>query len=176
VRLKFGGLVEEGDSSGYAVSTQSNTPLLAMQHIQVRNGEKASLSVGRLMPIQWGQSMSAQSVTLAGPGTSASSRSGAVASVVTWMDAGHSIKVHPRWPGGKQPVMVDVELQMASVRDRTGVELPDQARSQVATTVSAPLGKWVTIAASGRSPQPGVYGNEAISHTRLLLQIRMLAP
>jgi len=95
---------------------------------------------------------------------------------VTWMDAGQSLKVHPRWPGKQQPVLVDVEMQSASVDDRTGSELPEQSRSHLATTVSAPMGQWVTIAASGNRPQPGVYSSDASSNTRLLLQIRVLAP
>ncbi len=57
--------VEEGDSSGYSVGTQSRTPLLAAQHVQVKNGEKASLSLGRSIPMQWVQSVTAQSATLA---------------------------------------------------------------------------------------------------------------
>jgi hypothetical protein len=168
--------VEEGGSSGYSVSTESRNPLLEEQHVQVRNGEKASLSMGKSMPMQWVQSVTAQSATLATDGASASSSGGGVTNAVTWMDAGQSIKVHPRWPGGKQLVTVDIEMQSASVGERTGAELPDQSRSQVATTVSAPLGQWVTIASTGSRPQQGVYGSEATSNTRRLLQIRVLAP
>jgi hypothetical protein len=168
--------VEEGDNSGYSVGTQSRTPLLTAQHVQVKNGEKASLSIGRSMPMQWVQSMTAQSATLAASGASASSSGGSVTNAVTWMDPGQSLKVKPRWPGKQQPVMVDVEMQSASVGDRTGAELPEQARSQLATTVSTPLGQWVTIAATGSSPQPGVYGSDASSNRRFLLQIRVLAP
>ena len=168
--------VEEGDSSGYAVGTQSRTPLLSAQQVQVRNGEKASLSLGKSIPMQWVQSVSTQSATLATSGASASSSGGAVTNAVTWMEAGQSLKVQPRWPGKQQPVMVEVEVQSASVGDRAGAELPDQSRSHIATTVSAPLGQWVTIAATGSSPQRGVYGSDASSQTRLLLQIRVLAP
>jgi hypothetical protein len=92
------------------------------------------------------------------------------------MDAGQSLKVKPRWPGGQQPVVVEVDMQSSSVGDRIGAELPEQSRSQVATTVSALLGQWVTIAATGSRPQLGVYGSDASSNTRLLLQIRVLAP
>ena len=120
--------------------------------------------------------MSAQSAALATTGASASSSGGSVTNAVTWMDAGQSLKVHPRWPGGKLPVVVEVEMQSASVGERIGAELPQQSRSQVVTTVSAPLGQWVTIALSGRSAQQGVYGSDASSNTRHLLQIRVLAP
>jgi Bacterial type II and III secretion system protein len=168
--------VEEAERSGYAVGTQARTTLLAPQQVQVRNGEKASLSLGKSMPIQWVQSVSSQSTSLSTKSASASGSSGAVTNAVTWMDAGQSLKVQPRWPGKQQPVTVAVEMQSASVGDRTGADLPEQSRSQVATTVTAPLGQWVTVAATGTSQPRGVYGSEAGSNTRLLLQIRVLAP
>jgi hypothetical protein len=71
---------------------------------------------------------------------------------------------------------VEVEVQSARVEARTGAELPAQQRSQLATTVSAPLGQWVTIAITGSSPQPGVYSSEAANEPRRLLQLRVTAP
>lgn len=168
--------VVEGGGSGYSVSTESRSPLPVEQHVQVRNGEKASLNIGKSMPMQWVQSVTTQRATLATNGASVSSSGGGVTNAVTWMDAGQSIKVHPRWPGGRQLVTVDIEVQSGSVGDRIGEELPDQSRSQVSTTVSAPLGQWVTIASTGSRPQQGVYGSEATSNTKRLLQIRVLAP
>lgn len=168
--------VEEGEGSGYAVSTQAHHPLLAPQQVQVRNGEKASLRMGTSIPMHWVQSVTAQSATLAASGAAASSNSGGVTNAVTWMDAGQSIKVHPRWPGAKQSVTVDIEVQSARIEARVGEELPEQSRSQAATTVSAPLGQWVTIASTGSSPQRGLYSSEATNDTRRLLQIRVLTP
>ena len=168
--------VEEGESAGYSVGTQSNNQLLAAQRVQVRNGEKATLSMGKSIPMQWVQSVSAQSSTLAASGTSASSNGGSVTHALTWMDAGQNIKVHPRWPGAKQPVSVEVEVQSAHVSERIGVDLPEQSRHGVSTTVSVALGQWVTIAASGSSQPAGVYGTEAPSNTRRLLQLRVSAP
>lgn len=168
--------VEEGEGSGYAVSTQAHHPLLAPQQVQVRNGEKASLRMGTSIPMHWVQSVTAQSATLAASGAAASSNSGGVTNAVTWMDAGQSIKVHPRWPGAKQLVTVDIEVQSARIEARVGEELPEQSRSQAATTVSAPLGQRVTIASTGSSPQRGLYSSEATNDTRRLLQIRVLTP
>jgi len=168
--------VEEGGGSGYSVSTESRSPLPAEQHVQVRNGEKASLSVGKSMPMQWVQSVVAQSASLAVSGASANNGGGGVTNAVEWMEAGQSIKVHPRWPGAKQSVTVDIEVQSASIEARVGEELPERSRSHVATKVSAPLGQWVTIASTGSSPQRGVYGTEATINTRRFLQIRVLAP
>lgn len=168
--------VEDDASNGDTVSTQSRSPLLTAQHVQVRNGEKASLHMGMAMPMQWVQSVSAQDSSLTVSGASASSRGGSVSNAVTWMQAGQSIKVQPRWPGAKQSVTVAVEVQSASVDARVGTELPNQSSSQITTTVSAPLGQWVTIARTGSQPQRGVYGSDASSETRRLLQIRVLAP
>lgn len=168
--------VEQGDSSGRSVGTRWRVPLLVEQHVRVRNGEKANVSLGGSIPMQWMQSAAGQSTTLAASGTSLSSSGGAVTNALTWVDVGQSIKLHARWAGGAQPVVVDVEMQAAGVGDRTGTEVQNQSRSQVATTVSAPLDQWVTIAATGSTPQRGVYGSDANSNARLLLQIRVLAP
>ena len=168
--------VDVGEGTAYTVGTQPGKAPLAPQHVRVRNGEKASLSVGKSMPMQWIQSASAQSSTWSSTGVSASSSGGSVTNAVTWMDSGERIKVQPRWLGAEKLVSLDIEVQSASLEPRTGTELPDQSRSQFATTVSAPLGKWVSIAFTGKSPQSGVYGSEADSDPRRLLQIRVLAP
>lgn len=47
-----------------------------------------------------------------------------VSNAMTWMEAGQSLKVQPRWLGRQQPVTVNVEIQSATVGDRTGSELP----------------------------------------------------
>ena len=168
--------IEEG-GTGYVVGTQPGTTLLRPQQIQVRNGTKATLSLGQTIPVQWVQSVSARNDALTAPGVSASSRGGGVQQAVTWLDAGQNLTVKPRWPGGKQAVTVEVELHASSVEARTGgTELPTQSRSQVVTTVSAPLGQWVTIASSGGGTQRGAYGSEAAAETRRLIQLRVLAP
>jgi type II secretory pathway component GspD/PulD (secretin) len=159
-------------------------PLLAPQQVQVRNGAKATLSLGKTIPVQWVQSVSTRNESLtassggsSAPSVSASSRGGRVQQAVTWLDASQNLTVQPRWPGGKLPVTLEVEVQSSSVEARTGAELPTQSRSQVVTTVSAPLGQWVTIASTGGSSAPrGVYGSEVAVETRRLLQLRVLAP
>ena len=168
--------VEESAGSAYSVSTQARIETLAEQSVQVRNGETASLSVGKSMPMQWLQSVSAQSAMLAASGASASSNSAGVSHALTWMDAGQKLKVHPVWPGAKQWVTVDIEVQSASVDTRMTEELPTQSRSQLATTVRVPLDQWITIASTGSSPQAGVYGSDAASTTKRLLQMRVQAP
>lgn len=168
--------VEVGEGAAYTVGTQASKALLAPQQLRVRNGEKASLSVGQAMPMQWVQSVSAQNSALSSSGVSASSSEGSVAHAVTWMNAGQRIQVQPRWPGAKQMVTTDIQVQSASVAPRIGTELPDQSQSQLETSVSAPMGQWVTIAFTGMTPPTGAYGTEAASDPRRLLQIRVLAP
>ena len=168
--------VEGAGSTSYAVSTRSASPRFTAQQVKVRNGEKATLSVGLSMPMQWVQAVAAQGAALAVSGASASSSAGKVNQAVMWMDSGHTIKVHPRWLGGSKPVIVEIEVVIVDVGVRTGADLPDQSRSQVVTTVSAFLGQWVTIAASGNAPQRGVYGSDAVDDSRRELQIRVLAP
>lgn len=163
-------------SAGLTVSTQPGQPLLTSQRVRVRNGEKASLRVEQAMPMQWVRSVEAQSASLSAPGVSASNRSGGVTNAVTWMDAGQSITVKPRWPGGKQPVTVEVEVRSASVDERVGADLPKQSRTETVTTISAPLGQWITIASSGSGVPSGSYSSEAGTEAARLLQIRVLAP
>ena len=170
--------VEDVQNTGYTVSTKPHNSLLAPQSVQVRNGEKASLSIGKTMTMQWVQSVNAQSASLSTSSAMASSNTGGVSHAITTMKSGTSIKVHPSWPGKNQAVTVEVEVQSDTVEARNGAELPNQSHTQVATTVSASLGQWVTIASTGagQSQQAGVYGTSGVSDARRLLQIRVLSP
>ena len=170
--------VEDVQNTGYTVSTKPNNSLLAPQSVQVRNGEKASLSIGKTMTMQWVKSVNAQSASLSASGATASSSAGGVSHASTTMKSGTTIKVHPSWPGKKEAVTVDVEVQSDTVEARNGAELQNQSHTQVATTVSASLGQWVTIASTGagQSQQAGVYSTSGGSDSRSLLQIRVLAP
>lgn len=161
---------------GYVVGTKPRVPLLAPQQLSVRNGAMASLSFGQAMPMQWVQAAGAHSASLAASGVSASSRGGGVTQALVWLEAGQKLTVKPNWPGGKRAATVEVQVQTARVGERGGADLPVQSRSRLATTVSAPLGQWVTIAVTGASPRPGVYGSEAANERRRLLQLRVTAP
>jgi hypothetical protein len=168
--------VEAGNEGGYSVSTQARETLMAAQTVNVRNGEKASLNVSTSMPMQWVQSVSVQSASMAASGVSANNTGGGVSNDLVWLEAGQSLQVQPRWPGGKQPVRVDIEVQSTHVAPRSGTELPDQTKSQLTTTVNVPLGQWLTIAISGSAPQAGVYRSQSAANSQRLLQIRVLAP
>lgn len=102
--------IEEGNSSGYVVSTKTREGLMAEQSVSVRNGEKATLVVSKTMPLQWVQSVTLQSAALATSGASASSTGGGVNNAIVWMQAGQSFKVQPSWPGGKPPASVEIDV------------------------------------------------------------------
>jgi len=167
--------VEDTDTSGYTASTQPSRPALVPQQVLVRNGQKASLRISQSLPLQWVQSVQSNNASLSVSGASANSSGGGVTNALIWMDAGQSITVTPRWPGGKQPVTVEVEVQTSSVEERNGSDLPGQSRSQLATTVTAPLGYWVVIASSGKTPVAGSYSSAPSRDVRRLLQIRVSA-
>lgn len=168
--------VSEAEGAGFAVGTQPDKALLLAQQVLVRNGEKASVRHLTSMPMQWVQSVGTQNAAVAVPGVAASSAGANVSHGMVWMEAGQGLTVKPRWPGGRQWVTVEIEVQSAAVSGRTGSELPDQQRSQTNTTVTAPMGQWVTLAASGTGTQRGSYGTDATQEPRRLLQIRVLAP
>jgi len=156
----------EEPASGYVVSTRPQTPLLAPQQLQVRNGSQARVSWSQAIPLQW-----VQSVQAAGPMKGEGVKQGLV-----WLQAGQSLSLRPRWPGGRQAATVDIEMQTASVAARPGAELPAQQRAELATTVQAPLGEWVTIARSGQAAAKGSYSSAAATERPRLLQLRVTAP
>jgi hypothetical protein len=168
--------VADVQGGGYSVGTRPASNLLATQQVQVRNGQQAALRLGQAMPMLWTQSVVAQRASLAASGVSGSSESGGVSQALTWLEAGQSVVLRPRWAGGNQPVVVEVEVQSATVAERTGPELPVRTSSQLATVVSAPLGQWVTLASSGSAPQKGVYGTQSSAEPRRLLQVRVQLP
>lgn len=136
------------------------------QMVQVRNGEKATLRLGDSQPMQW-----TQSVQAAGAQNGAAAQQG-----LAWMDGGQSLSVVPKWPGGNQPVTLELEVQRSQVDMRMGADLPKQTRASLSTTVTAPLAQWVTIAASGRAAREGSYSSESSQQVRRLLQVRVMAP
>lgn len=157
--------VEEG-GAGYVVGTRPQAPLMPPQQLQVRNGSAARLSFSQTTPLQWVQSVQAQ-----GALTGAGVKQGLI-----WLQAGQSLELRPSWPGGQRPATVDVQVQTANVQQQPGRELPTQERSELRTSVQAPLGQWVTVARSGNAPQPGVYSSNAASQRPRLLQLRVTAP
>jgi hypothetical protein len=152
--------MDEGARGGKTYGTEPSRDLMETQQVQVRNGERASLLMNIATPVQWVQSVSAQE--------------GKVKNALTWFQSGQTISLTPTWRGGKHPVLVDVDVQTASVQASPGGALPQQARSQVATSVSAALGEWVTIATSGNRAQRNTYSSEAATEKRVRLEMRVV--
>ena len=152
--------------AGYVVGTQPQVPTMPQQQLQVRNGGAARLSFSETTPLQFVQSVQAQ-----GPLTGAGVKQGLI-----MLQAGQSLQFKPRWPGGQKPATVEVEVQTQRVQQQPGRDLPTQERGELSTTVTAPLGQWVTLARSGSAPQPGVYSSNTASQRPRLLQLRVTAP
>ncbi|MEY4766740.1 MAG: hypothetical protein RI907_3413 [Pseudomonadota bacterium] len=113
------------------------------QSLRVLNGQQARLFVGRQVARQsWQLVMSAQ-------GTQG------VQSQTQWLDLGDGLVVRPRWPGGRQPVSLDVEARssraLAPGQAQTSGFDPDGqvSRTELATTLALPLGQWTLLARSG---------------------------
>jgi hypothetical protein len=161
--------VEEAGGAQVA-ATQSQGAWLTPQQVQVRNGSQASFRLSQAIPLQWVQSVTAHNLHQRG-GASGLEHG------VTWVQAGQRLSVRAHWPGGKQAVTLELTVQSASVpAGATAGGLASQTHSELATTVSAALGQWMTVAVSGAHAAPGVYGSEASSANRRLLQIRVSAP
>ena len=193
------------EPNGYSVSTQAPHNLQE-QSLRLVNGTQGTWQLGQAMPMLWTSSVAAQSSQLnvngsgavtgavTGVGTSsggsaggsaaapsanvqANSTGGAVSQSLTWMQAGQTLMVKPVWQGGPQ-VQLDVTVSAQTVDQRQGLELPHQNSQQLSTTVLAPLGQWVTLAASGQAARAGVYstGHAATvdaKNPRRLVQVRV---
>jgi hypothetical protein len=96
-----------------------------------------------------------------------------VTQAVTWMESGQSLSVTPNWPGGKQAVKLEIEMQSSAVDERTSSDLPTTSRQRYSTTVSALMHQWVTIAASGNAAKAGSYSSRGTSDDRRMTQIRV---
>lgn len=163
----------QASGSAYTVGTANRAVDFVPQQVRVRNGEKASLHINQSMPMQWVQKIELQSATLSAAGTTASNNPGGVTQAVTWLESGQSLIVTPNWPGGKQAVKLEVEVQSSAVDERTSSDLPATARQRYSTTVSAPLRQWITIATSGSAATAGSYSSAGSGDGLRLMQIRV---
>jgi len=157
----------------YSVATAAPGDNLVAQQVRVQNGEKAQLRITQSTPMQWVQSAAAQSTALTTDSASVTQKSGAITQANSTVESGQILVLTPRWPGGSKPVQVAIDLQTAAVDGRTGADLPATSRRQVATTVSAPLRQWVTIATSGGGTASGTYSSAGAADARRLIQIRV---
>lgn len=170
--------MEEGyESAGKRYSAAASGPSTwEPQRVQVRNGEKASLQIQDAIPMQWTESVGTQNSSVSGGSASASTTGASVKFALQWFDAGQSLTVTPRWPGGSKPAVLEIEVQRASAEPQTHGSLATQSRSSLRTTVTVPLAEWVTVAATGQAPASNTYSSAAATQQRRLLQVRVMAP
>jgi len=143
------------------------------QVLQVLNGQQARLFVGRQVGRQswqllWsppGSAGTGSNTATPGTATTDGAAAGAhgIQSQTAWVDLGDGLTVRPRWAGGRQLVLLDVEarssraLDAGQVGSGSGGFEPDGqvGRTEVASTLALPLGQWTVLAHSGGVPAGG---------------------
>jgi hypothetical protein len=194
--------IEMGQDDGprYGAGPSERSPTWDAQSIQVRSGAKASVQMQESIPMQWlhsasgpnpagaaalppQQNASPQSPSAPNTGrqsidkaTNAGHKNASITHELVWFDTGQQLSVLPRWNGGNSPVLLELELQRASVGERVSGDLPTQSRKSVTTSLTIPLGQWITVAASGKLGSVGNYSSEAGQMLRRVLQVRVTAP
>lgn len=154
---------------------------LEIQKVFVMNGERAQVKLNRSMPLQWVKTAATRtSSATTATGDSSSTEGKGVENATTWVEAGQGLAVQVRWPGGKQPAVVEVEVDTTAADTHSGHHVPAQSRSRFSSTVAIPLGEWFTIAVTGSKAPPervGVYSTRAVeADAAQLVQLRVLAP
>lgn len=172
--------VEEREATSYTAGSTGQSMSSAVQWVQVRNGEKATLRLSHTTTLQWVQSVMAPVGTSADGGSTAPVPSNVgtvgVNSGMVMVESGQSLIVKPQWTGGSAPVTVEVELQTTQLQSDHTSPIPNQLRSTLGTVVDAPMGYWVVIATEGQAPASGGYSSEGGKATRKSWQIRVQAP
>lgn len=198
-----GGVIGRTDIGMGRVQTESQTD--SVQQVQVLNGGRARLFVGRSQSYtvwQWAFStMAGSSLGGFGPqtgnggGSSITNNSGGTQTgryspqalaQTAWIDLGDGLNVRPRWPGGRAPVLVELEAQSRQPASAGGAYSgqmdPDgqTRRIEVGSTLSVPLGDWVVVARSGTQVQRQQAGSlstrDLDDNQSARLEIRVTAP
>jgi hypothetical protein len=162
--VQSGVLSTQAAPDGTALGTARSAPP-PVQRLQVMNGEAALLQTTRWQ-------------ALTGLTLLRSAKDGDAAALQTaWLPVVERLNLRPRWPGGTQPVTVQVS---AEGRIEAQDAEPAEAR-QLDTTVRLPLGQWVGVALSGTgagSPAPaGAVSTQDVARSRgTELQLRISAP
>lgn len=163
-----GGVVGRSSFGMETVQTESQSD--TVQQVQVLNGGKARLFVGKSQPYTvWQWAWTGQGGSLGAIGPQANAPAGAagqqgsypvnVVPQTVWIDLGQGLTVKPRWAGGQAPVIVELEAQARQPAQMSspmggvyGGQLdPDgqTRRIEVGSTLSVPVGQWAVVARSG---------------------------
>lgn len=175
----------------------------SVQQVQVINGGRARLFTGETQPHllwQWawvdvtaGASGGQGTLGVIGPSGSGTARSSQATPMqprlgaqTVWIDIGQGLYVRPRWPGGREPVRVELQAEarqpvMAGGVRSDRLEPDGQTRyTQVSSTLSVPLNEWTVVARSGSKverAQSGVLSTRELDGTESeQLEIRITAP
>ncbi len=136
-----------------------------VQRLLVLNGHQASVQLTETTPVQWldfgvqfdagaaGGAGGATPLPAAGGANSNANRGWAVPRQgVTEQTQGFTVT--PHWPGGQQPVRVELRAQGSSGSGNLlQGQSQAQTQAQVLSTVSVGLGQWLTVARSGAATQ-----------------------
>lgn len=131
---------------GVGLSTQRRDEQ-QVQRLLVLNGHPASVRLTEQTPVQWLDFGVQFDAGGANPGGTANRGWALPRNGVTEQTQGFSVT--PHWPGGQQPVRVELRAQ-ASAGTMQG---QTQNQAEVLSTVSVALGQWLTVARSGAATQ-----------------------
>ena len=133
-----------------------------VQRLLVLNGHQASVQLTESTPVQW-VDFGVQFDVGAG-GAAPMPTAGGASGNKGWAVPRHGVSeqtqgftVTPHWPGGQQPVRVELRAQGNSGNSGNSgnavLQGQIQTQAQVFSTVSVGLGQWLTVARSGATTQ-----------------------
>jgi hypothetical protein len=170
---------------GAAVSTQRRDEQ-QVQRLLVLNGHQASVQLTETTPVQW-LDFGVQFDAVAGGAANTNNANNASNTNKGWAvprsgvsEQTQGFTVTPQWPGGQQPVRVELRAQSSGNASAQSPS-PSQTQAQIVSTVSVALGQWLTVARSGAATQRQERGvissRSAEAQTSRELQLRVeLAP
>ena len=176
------GVIGQAGITAGTVRTESQGS--SVQQVMVLNGGRARLYMGRTQSVTAWQFAFSPTAAQQGQG-GLGSPGVTVLPQTVWIDVGEGIHVTPRWSGGRD-VVVDIEAQSrqpVQPGSAYGGQLdPDgqTRRTELASTVSVPLGEWVVVARNGgrvQRSQSGTLSTRDVDDSQSeQLEIRVTAP
>ena len=176
------GVIGQAGITAGTVRTESQGS--SVQQVMVLNGGRARLYMGRTQSVTAWQFAFSPTAAQQGQGGQGSPGVTVLPQTV-WIDVGEGIHVTPRWSGGRD-VVVDIEAQSrqpVQPGSAYGGQLdPDgqTRRTELASTVSVPLGEWVVVARNGgrvQRSQSGTLSTRDVDDSQSeQLEIRVTAP
>ncbi len=135
---------------GAGLSTQRRDEQ-QVQRLLVLNGHPASVRLTEQTPVQWLDFGVQFDAGGANPGAGANRGWAVPRHGVTEQTQGFSVT--PHWPGGQQPVRVELRAQGSAGAMQGQQQGQAQSQAEVLSTVSVALGQWLTVARSGAATQ-----------------------